>query len=115
MAVGAGAEVILISSTGECMEYAIRLHFWATNNVVEYKALIHGLGIASKLGAHHLFIRGDSELVVSQVMKEVSCHDSKMAAYYDEVQKLEERFDGLELHHILRRDNLATDALAKIT
>jgi hypothetical protein len=47
-------------------------------------------------------------------MKEASCHDSKMAAYRDEVQKLEERFDGLELHHILRRDNLATDSLAKI-
>ena len=37
-----------------------------------------------------------------------------MAAYYDEVWKLEERFDGLELHHILKRDNLATDSLAKI-
>ena len=36
-----------------------------------------------------------------------------MAAYYDEVQKLEERFDGLELH-ILRRDNLAAGTLAKI-
>ena len=48
-------------------------------------------------------------------MKEASCHDSKMASYYDEVQNLKEIFNGLELHHILRRDNLATDALAKIT
>jgi hypothetical protein len=39
-------------------------------------------------------------------MKEASCHDSKIVAYYNEVQKLEERFDGLEHHHILRRDNL---------
>jgi hypothetical protein len=37
-----------------------------------------------------------------------------MVAYYGEVWKLEERFDGLELHHILRQDNLATDSLAKI-
>ena len=48
-------------------------------------------------------------------MKEASCHDSKMAAYYDEVLKLEERFYGLELHHIFRWDNLAADSLAKIT
>ena len=67
------------------MEYAIRLHFWATNNVAESKAFIHGLRIASKLGARRLFIRGDSKLVVSQVMKEASCHNSKMAAYCDEV------------------------------
>ena len=47
-------------------------------------------------------------------MKEVSCHDIKMVTYCSEVQKLKERFDGLELHHILRQDNLATDSLAKI-
>jgi ribonuclease HI len=49
---------------GERMEYAIRLHFQATNNVTEYEALIHGLRIASELGAHRLFVRGDSELVI---------------------------------------------------
>ena len=47
-------------------------------------------------------------------MKEASCCDGKMVAYCDEVQKLEERFIGLELHHILKWDNLATDSLAKI-
>jgi ribonuclease HI len=114
MAIGAGARVILISPTGERMEYTIRLHFWATNKVTEYEALIHGLRIASEFGARCLFVRGNSELVVSRVMKEVSCHDSKMAAYCSEVWKLKERFDGLELHHILRRDNLAADSLAKI-
>jgi ribonuclease HI len=65
MAMGVGAGVILISLTGERMEYAIRLHFRATNNVMKYEALIHGLRIAFELGAHRLFIRGDSELVVS--------------------------------------------------
>ena len=40
-------------------------------------------------------------------MKEASCHDEKMVAYCDEVRRLEERFDGLELHHVLKRDNLA--------
>ena len=55
---GSGAGVVLISSTGECMEYAIRLHFRATNNVIEYEAIIHGLKIASELGTRRLFIRG---------------------------------------------------------
>ena len=85
MAMGMGARVVLISQIGERMEYAIRLHFRANNNVVEYEALIHGFRIASELGTCCLFIRADSELVVSQVMKEASCCDGKMAAYCDKV------------------------------
>jgi hypothetical protein len=33
-------------------------------------------------------------------MKELSYHDPKMAAYCQEVRKLEDKFDGLELSHI---------------
>ena len=46
-------------------------------------------------------------------MKESSCHDAKMAAYCQEVRRLEDRFDGLELNHIPRRLNEAAGALAK--
>ena len=46
-------------------------------------------------------------------MKESSCHDAKMAMYYQEVCRLEDKFDGLELNHIPRRLNEAADALAK--
>ena len=46
-------------------------------------------------------------------MKESSCHDAKMEAYCQEVRRLEDRFDGLELNHIPRRLNEAADALAK--
>ena len=35
-------------------------------------------------------------------MKESSYHDAKMVAYYREVQRLEDKFDGLELNHISR-------------
>ena len=47
-------------------------------------------------------------------MKESSCHNAKMAAYCREVCQLEDKFDGLELNHILRRLNEAADALAKV-
>ena len=36
-----------------------------------------------------------------------------MAAYYREVHQLEDKFDGLELNHILRHLNEAVDTLAK--
>ena len=59
----------------------IRLHFPASNNMAEYEALLSGLRIAIELGVKRLDVRGDSQLVVDQVMKESSCHDPKMEAY----------------------------------
>ena len=65
------------------------------------------------MGIQRLDIRGDSQLVVNQVMKESSCHDAKMVAYYQEVRWLEDRFDGLELNHIPWRLNEVADTLVK--
>ena len=87
--------------------------FPSSNNVAEYEALINGLRITIELGIRRLDIQGDSQLVINQVMKESSYHDAKMAAYYREVRWLEDKFDGLELNHILWRLNEAADALAK--
>ena len=98
MAPGSGARVVLISLDGSRLRYAIHLHFSASNNTVEYEALINGLRIAIELGAMWLYDRGDSQLVVDQVMKESSCKSPLMAAYYLEVRKLEDKFQGIELH-----------------
>ena len=47
-------------------------------------------------------------------MKESSCHDLKMEAYYNAVRRLEDKFDGLELNHVPRKYNEDADELAKI-
>ena len=52
--------------------------------------------------------------VIDQVMKNSHCRDPKMEAYCDEVRRLEDKFDGLELNHIARRYNETADELAKI-
>jgi ribonuclease HI len=110
----AGVGLLFISPLGVHMRYVIRLHFLASNNVAEYEALIMGLRIAIELGVRHLDVRGDSELVINQVMKNSSCSDPKMEAYCEEVWCLENKFHGLELNHIARRYNEAADELAKI-
>ena len=51
MVPGSGAGVVLISPDGSRLRYAIRLHFSASNNTAEYKALINGLRITIELGA----------------------------------------------------------------
>jgi ribonuclease HI len=95
------------------MEYMVQLHFPASNNTAEYVALINGLWITVELGIKRLEIRGDSELVMDQVMKDKNCVDPKMAAYCQAVRDLEGKFHGLELHHVLSDYNKAADVLTK--
>jgi hypothetical protein len=82
--------------------------------VAEYEALVNGLRITIELGVRRLDARGDSQLVIDQVMKNSHCRDPKMEAYCDEVRRLEDKFYGLELNHIARRYNETADELAKI-
>ena len=92
MAPGSRAGVVLISPDGSRHRYTIRLHFLDTNNTTEYEALINGLRITIELSATRLYVHGDSELVVDQVMKESSCKSPLMVAYCQEVRKLEDKF-----------------------
>jgi ribonuclease HI len=114
MKTGASAGLLFISPLGKHLRYVLRLHFPASNNVAEYEALVNGLRITVELGVRRLDARGDSQLVIDQVMKNTHCRDPKMEAYCDEVRRLEDKFYGLELNHIARRYNETADKLAKI-
>jgi ribonuclease HI len=114
MKTGAGAGLRFISPLGKHLRYVLRLHFPASNNVAEYEALVNGLRIAIELGVRRLDARGDSQLVIDQVMKNYHCRDPKMEAYCDEVRRLEDKFYGLEVTHVARRYNETMDELAKI-
>jgi ribonuclease HI len=114
MKTGAGAGLLFVSPLGKHLRYVLRLHFPASNNVAEYEALVNGLRIAIELGVRRLDARGDSQLVIDQVMKNSHCRDPKMEAYCDEVRRLEDKFYELELNHIARRYNGTADELAKI-
>ena len=70
MKTGAGVGVIFVSPHGVQMSYVVRMHFPASNNVAEYEAMVNGMKIAVELGIWRLEIRGDSQLVVDQVIKE---------------------------------------------
>jgi ribonuclease HI len=92
MKTGAGVGLLFISPLGEHMRYVVCLHFPTSNNMAEYEALLYGLRIAIKTGIKRLDVRGDSQLVIDQVMKNVSCHDDKMEAYCNAVRALEDKF-----------------------
>jgi hypothetical protein len=46
-------------------------------------------------------------------MKGKNCVDPKMAPYYQAVRDLDDKFHGLELHHVSRDYNKAADVLTK--
>jgi ribonuclease HI len=113
MKIGVGIGLLFISPLRVHLHYIIHLHFAASNNVAEYKALVNGLRIAIKLGIRCLDVQGDSQFIINQVMKNSSCHDARMEVYCEEVRCLEDFF-GLELNHIERRYNTVANELAKI-
>jgi ribonuclease HI len=114
MKMGAGAGLLFISPLGEHMRYAVRLHFPASNNMAEHETLLCGLRIAIETGIKCLDVRGDSQLVIDQVMKNASCHNDKMEAYCNVVRALEDKFYNIELNHVPRRYNEEAGELAKI-
>ena len=73
--------------------------------------MLAGLRIAADLGIKKLIVRGDSQLVVRQVNK--NYQSPLMEAYVDEVRKLEEHFDGLQMEHVPRAQNDIADGLSK--
>jgi ribonuclease HI len=94
------------------VKYMVHLEFKATNNMVEYKALIFGLSAALSLGIRQLLVKGDSQLIIKQVRGECSCNEPRLAAYLLHVRKLEKDFTALELQHVLWADNSAADDLS---
>nr|CAH67052.1 OSIGBa0127A14.4 [Oryza sativa] len=111
---GAGAGVMLTSPNGDVLRYLVRLDFRATNNMAEYEGLLAGLRVAAGLGIRRLLVLGDSQLVVNQVCKEYRCSDPQMDAYVRQVRRMERHFDGIELRHVPRRDNMVADELSRL-
>jgi ribonuclease HI len=116
---GGGAGVLFISPRGEQQKYVLQILWEVSNNEAEYEALLHGLRLAISLGAKRLLvygellIYGDSLLIVQQVNKEWDCNKEMMDAYVQEVRKLENKFSGLEVHHVVQEHNVGTDVVSK--
>jgi ribonuclease HI len=111
---GGGAGVHFISLRGEQLKYMFQILFEVSNNKADYEALLHGLRLAISLGIKRLLVYGDSLLVVQQVNKEWDINKDTMDAFVMEIHKLEKKFLGLEIHHVVRGNNVGADMLSKL-
>jgi ribonuclease HI len=105
---GGGVGVLFIRPREEQLKYIFQILFEVSNNEAEYETLLHGLRLAISLRIKRLLVYGDSLLVVQQVNKDT------MDAYVMEIRKLENKFSGLEIRHVIHNNNVGADVLSKL-
>ena len=111
---GSGAGLILTSSEGIDVEYALRFGFQASNNEAEYEAVIAGLNIAHSIEVDQLEVCSDSQLVVRQIEDTYEAKSEKMILYLKKVLDLMKKFVLVQVRHIPKAENSQADALAKL-
>jgi ribonuclease HI len=82
--------------------------------MAEYEALINGLHIIVSLDIKRLMVYGDSLVVISQINKDCDCSTKSIKKYCAAVWQVEDKFEGLEFHHVERDHSMAVDALSKL-
>ena len=87
---GSGLGLVLTSPNRDKIEQSIKCGFRATNNEVEYEALIAGLSLAQEMGVEQLKILSDSQLVVNQINGSYQARYLKMTTYLKKALELKE-------------------------
>ena len=73
--------LVLVSPERITIEKSLRLNFSATNNEVEYEALLMRMMMVQKMGGKAMRVFSDSKLVVGQVKGDLEARDSRMQEY----------------------------------
>jgi ribonuclease HI len=85
---------------------------WATSNQAEYRAVIAALDKAARLGARHVELNLDSELVVRQITGRYRVKNEALKPLFGKVNKLLDSLESFNIRHIPRSLNREADALA---
>jgi len=82
-----------------------------TNNVAEYEAVLLGLDLCKELGAAHVTLRIDSELVARQVEGKYKVKHPDLMQLHHRVVLRMRTFEDVEIQHIPRKENATADAM----
>lgn len=86
----------------------------ATNNEAEYRAVIRGLELASRLTRRRVHVRSDSQLLIRQLTGEYRIQEARLRKLASAVGRRAERFMEVTYEHVPRRHPMVSqaDALA---
>ncbi len=104
--------VIENADTNEVVETHAKFLGKATNNQAEYKAVILGLERAVVLGAKHVEVVADSELLIKQARGEYRVKNPDLQVRFAELKAFERQLPRVSYRHVRREYNKAADALA---
>ncbi len=103
---------VVYNSSGEELRTVSERIGRGTNNEAEYRAAIAGVEAALALGARHVELRMDSELVVRQLEHRYRVHNERLKPLFNRLIDLRGRFDSFAVISIPRAKNSRADALA---
>ena len=98
----------------DVLKYGVQLQFLATNNEVEYEAVLASLRVARALGVKNVRLRFDSKLIVRQITNEYKANEERMKKYLQLMSQLIDEFDNVKLELILREENFAANKIARL-
>jgi hypothetical protein len=100
---GSGFRIVLNSPSNEAFYYSYRLDYQCTNKITEYEALILGINLAIDKDIEYLRVKGDSNLIVSQVLEYFATKNVKLKRYCDLAQSFSKYFKIVLIKSILGR------------
>ncbi|OMO91548.1 reverse transcriptase [Corchorus capsularis] len=110
----AGAGIVFTSPDDDYTMMAFHLDFDCTNNQAEYEALIIGLELLREMKATSVHIKGDSLLVMNQLMQEYNCTSPSLLPYYAMAAQLLDKFDNVSIEHVPRYQNEGANVAAQL-
>ena len=96
----AGVGVVLEGLGSLCIEQLLHFGFKASNNQVEYEALIAGLLLAKDMRARKVECKTDSQLTVGHINGKYQMKDLLLLKYYPRVVDIMARFESTTVYHI---------------
>lgn len=108
----AGAGVVIADIADGAVLYEAGLFLGhATNNVAEYRGMLHGLEVAAKLSADEVEVVSDSELLVRQMNGQYKVKNAGLIPLHGKGRQLAAKFDLCTFRHVRRENNVEADAL----
>ena len=111
------------SSSGSVIYNEDNIEIWSnsyyvgdyeTNNTAEYYGLIKGLEYAVNNNITSLNVKGDSSLIINQVLGKYKVNSPHLRILHTQVMELVSHFTNITFGHVLRKYNKRADELSRI-